>query len=143
MPNQTKGDAYINVKNINGGTVIGLNIEAVRRRIPKRSISFGSTLGIIRKAKCTADAGAGLTITADLFDYNTGELQTTGNEVGVIINCRISGGSNLNEATPRIEEDDVIFVSKNNSWNGTETEALWDCVTVFQGTEDCTCEAPA
>lgn len=48
--------------------------------------------------------------------------------------CKISNGSALNAATPRLASGDYIFV--------TCIAGTWYCTTVFQGTENCTCTTP-
>jgi hypothetical protein len=123
--NKTKGDAYINVKNILGGTVIGLNIEAVRRRIAQRgSVSSGQ---LTHKAFPVADAGTGTTIECYLDTDATGDVIT--------VNCSIAGGSDLNEAIPKLTDGLLIFVKKFGD--------DWYFTTVLTGYEECTCEAPA
>lgn len=137
-----RGDDFISVKRTGFGTTIGMNLAAVRRRVAKGGGAGidSTTPGIIRKAQVSEPAGLGTTIKADLYDYTTGVLATSGDEYDVDINCRISGGSDLNEAVPRLEDGDTIFVSLNSRWTGTATDSTWDCVTVFSGSEDCTCE---
>jgi len=77
--------------------------------------------GSIRKAYCTADAGAGSTIAAELDAVDSGD--------SITVYCPICGGSALNAAVPRLSDEDLIFV-----WNDDGT---WRTTFVFQATEDC------
>ncbi len=78
-----------------------------------------------RLAYCSAAAGGGSTIAATL-DHTTG--------TAISVTCNISGGTALNSATRRLEDNDLIIVTKiGGTWYATEG---------FDTTEDCVCEAP-
>jgi hypothetical protein len=96
----------------------------VFRRISNPALRGGGGSELFRAA-CTADAGFGVTIAATLFnaDGSTGSAVT--------VTCNISNGISLNEAVPRLEIGDQIFVTESNS--------IFYCVSNFQGSEECTC----
>lgn len=100
---------------------------------PARTHIGRTTPGIVSRAVCTADAGAGTTIAATLYASDG----TTGDAITVY--CSIANGSDLNEATPRLEIGLDIFVTKSTYDNAGTPEQRWYCDTVFQTTEDCTC----
>jgi len=131
-----RGDGLINVKRSGAGTTIGVSLGQLRPRLSgSGSGSSGDSAGgsSVRRAKCTADAGSGATIAATLYDGN-GEDSTA-----ITVYCSIANGSDLDEATPRLEEDLDIFVTKSTYDNAGTPESRWYCTTVFQTTEDCTC----
>jgi len=77
-----------------------------------------------RIAWCKDDAGAGATIDCYLDADNIG--------TEITVSCSIAGlGINLNEAVPRLEISDKIFVTK--------VGATWWCLTTFMKSEDCDC----
>ena len=65
--------------------------------------------GFMRLAQTTAAAGAATTITCNLIGYDGNEI-TSGLGSGITVNCRIVGGGNLNNATPRLTDDYVLAV---------------------------------
>ena len=76
-----------------------------------------------RIAYCSEAAGADATITATL-DHTTG--------AAITVTCLIAqGGTALNEAVPRLADNDMIMVSKIG--------ATWHCLTTFMPSEDCDC----
>lgn len=75
----------------------------------------------IRKAWCTAPAGAATNIDCEL-DYEDAGTSIT-------VYCTVAGGGNLNTAIPRLEGGDMILVTK--------IAGSWFCTTVFQASEDC------
>lgn len=79
----------------------------------------------VRLAYCSEAAPADNTITATL-DHTTG--------AAITVTCHICNGSALNEAVPRLADNDEIFVVKIG--------ATWYCTTTFDTSEDCVCEAP-
>ena len=81
----------------------------------------------IRMARTTESAPADTEINCNLID-NDGEI-TTGLGSGVEVSCRTTEGANLNEARPRLADDEYIFVGN--------TQGTWWSITVFQRTEDC------
>jgi len=81
----------------------------------------------VRMAFCKEDAGSGNTIQAYLDKDGTG--------TEITVHCHICNGSNLNEASPRLQDGDRIFVKK--FYDGTND--WWWCLTTFQATEDCVC----
>ena len=82
----------------------------------------GSGSGV-RLAYCKEDAPGDNTIDCYL------DTNETGTEVAVT--CHICKGSALNEATPRLADNDEIFV--------IEIGGTWYCITTFHATEDCDC----
>jgi hypothetical protein len=79
----------------------------------------------IHRATVAADAGGGSTIACTLPNYidSDGELES------LTVECDISGGSALNEASPRLS-----IGSKLAIWNDSGT---WRAIMMFQATEDC------
>ncbi len=75
----------------------------------------------VKRAFCKTAAPAGRKITAYL------NVDSTGPEITV--NCDIAGGSNLNEAAPRLLDGTPITVYQVGS--------NWYCTTLFQATEVC------
>jgi hypothetical protein len=115
-----RGDGMINFKRAGGGITANINMAAIRKKLPRG----GSGGGAVHKAFPVADAGAGATIECYLDTDATGEEIT--------VNCSIAGGTDLNEAIPKLTNGLTIFVRKF----GTD----WHCVNVFQAYEECTCE---
>lgn len=127
-----RGDGFINVKKSGAGTTIGLNLIEVMRRVSrvKGSSSFGSVV----RAACTEDAQSDNIIEATLYESDG----TTGAAIEVF--CNISNGTALDEAVPRLETADDIFITLSMvDVTGTPT-ARYYCVSNFQASEDCTCE---
>lgn len=78
----------------------------------------------IHVAFCSEDSGAGNTIDAFL------DIDTDGQ--AITVTCSIAaGGTDLNEATPRLAEGDEIYVK---NFSGT-----WKCIQTFMFTEVCVC----
>lgn len=98
-----------------------------------RPIITGGGGSEIRRAKLTADAGSGNTITANLYN-NAGEEQTTGDESGVTVYCLFnhSSSNSLSAAIPRLYNGQDITVTKLAYINGEEVEQRWYCTTIFQ-----------
>jgi len=88
----------------------------------------------VRRAVTKENAPSDNTIICNLYDSN-GEITTgvDGVDYNIPIECHISGGSALNEAVPRLVLGDILFVSNFVGIGG------WQCVSNFQGSEDCTC----
>ncbi len=82
--------------------------------------------GRIRRARAQEAAPADAYLSVKLCDQD-------GTEIGSAFDvyCEISGGTALNEAIPRIADDDYLFV--------TNISGTWYCTTVFQTSEDCAC----
>ena len=95
------------------------------------------TPGVVTRAVCDEDAGLDNTILATLF--NTQGIAVT----QVTVYCNISNGTALNEAVPRLEEFDNIFVTISNFDTGSAIEQRYFCVTNFQASEDCVCNEAA
>jgi hypothetical protein len=111
------------------------------RRISETALTSGadvtgSTNGISRRAKCTADAGGGSTIICDLFGYEDGVLATSGDEFNVTVHCNIADTSALNLALPRLQENLIITVAFHAL---TSTTGQWECTALFQKSKDCVC----
>ena len=127
-----RGDGFINVKKSGAGTTIGLNLNEVIRRIsrPKGTGAFGTVL----RATCTENAPSDNTITANLF------LPDGTEGTAITVHCNISNGTALDEAVPRLEDGDEIFVAQSVFDNASTPEFRFYCVSNFQASEDCTCE---
>jgi len=101
-------------------------------------VRFGaSCAGRIRRAVATANAGSGSTITCNLYNDDTGEAQSSGDEAGITVYCTICGGSNLNEAVPRLAAGSDLFVTYLPYYSGGSTSYRWYCTTVFNASMDC------
>ena len=84
----------------------------------------------IRRAITTAAAGAGATITANL--YNSGGVeQTTGDEAGVTVYFRVHPTANMNSALPLLSSGEEINVVKLPYLNGETLEQRWYCTCDF------------
>ena len=120
-----RGDGFINVKKSGAGTTIGLNLNEVRRRVSRVNQDSVGDPGTLIRATCTEDAPSDNTITANLFlpDGTEGDA--------IVVHCNISNGTALDDATPRLKEDDEIFVTESFfDDTGTPTER-WYCVSNF------------
>jgi len=85
----------------------------------------------VRMARTTTSAGGATSIVCNLID-NDGETEIlSGLGSGITVYCRITEGVNLNEALPRLANDDYIFVQN--------ISGKWWCTTIFQASEDCIC----
>lgn len=106
--------------------------------ILRKSPAIPAVVNQMRRAKLTADAGSGSTITANLYSVG-GVEQTTGDEAGVTVYCRLHGTENLNEAFPVLSEDEEIAVVKFAFVNPDETVTWrWYCQTEFGYFGPCT-----
>jgi hypothetical protein len=108
-------------------------------------IRFGAAPpSIVRRAKLTAPAGDGNTITANLYDAD-GIEQTSGDEAGVTVYCNINKqqpspfGTHLSSCIPRLYSGEEITVIKlpcriedENHLGTYITVYRWYCTTVFQ-----------
>ncbi len=86
--------------------------------------------GYVRLAGAQEDAQADALISVKLMNQD-------GAEVGAAfdVTCNIAqGGAALNEAIPRIAEDDILTV--------TNIGGRWYCTTLFMPSIDCTCTSP-
>ena len=101
------------------------------RRVSKRALT--SSVGDIKRAACSGNAGGTATIQATLYNPDG----TDGDEVTVY--CNISNGTALNTAVPRLEINDDIFVTQSTFNNAGTPEVRWYCVTNFNFTENCVC----
>lgn len=101
----------------------------------------------IRRAKLTASAGSGNTITANpyingiLYDGVSGDpCHWPYVTPEITVHCNIAGGgTNLNEAVPRLVEGDEILVVLLPYCNAGTIEDRWYCLTLFQNSIDCEC----
>jgi hypothetical protein len=129
-----RGDGFINVKKSGAGTTIGMNLNEVIRRVSRVGGSGGSSFGSVVRAACTENAQGDNIIEATLYESDG----TAGAAIEVY--CNISNGTALDEAVPRLETGDDIFITQSMvDVTGTPT-ARWYCVSNFQASEDCTCE---
>lgn len=96
---------------------------------PKTS---GSSL-TAKRAVTTAAAGAGTTITADLIKSD-GTQDTAGPGHNITVYCSIIGGGDLDEAIPRLELNDELYVVELPY---SSTEKRYYCVSLFQASQDC------
>lgn len=133
-----RGDGFISVKKLGAGTTINLNIIEVMRRVSRvGGVGGGGSFGSVVRAACTENAQSDNIIEATLYESDG----TAGAAIDVY--CNISNGSALNEAVPRLENGDDIFVTRSMvDVTGTPT-ARYFCVSNFQVSEECVCEAPA
>lgn len=95
------------------------NVHPHHRR---RSINSGSG-GDIRKAYVNGSVSTSA-IQACFLDTDT-----TGESVNVT--CTICGGSDLSEASPRLANGILIYVTYD------PVSQIWRCISPFQATEDC------
>ena len=134
--NNMRGDEFIKVKRSGAGTTINMDLAKVRQRVAKNggTGSGGSSVyGKTVRAECTQDAQGTAIITATLYESDG----TVGDAISVY--CNISNGTALNAAVPRLEDEDVIFVTKSIYDNAGTPTSRWYCVSNFQTSEDCTC----
>jgi hypothetical protein len=109
-----------------------------RRRLGKSKVGTSGTGGGSTRAICTADAGSGNTIAATLFNSDG----TTGEAVTVYCNLP-SVITDLSEASPLLEEDySIIYVNQINIDNAGTPVSQWECVQLFDVTEECECTTP-
>lgn len=134
-----RGDEFIQVKKSGAGTTIGLNLNKARERLSRKQQE--STSGKSRRAQCAADAGASSTILASLYSASTGILATSGDEFEVTVHCSVTGGADLNDALPRLEDGLDIPVYSSTFDNAGTPEPRWYFDGVFQESENCTCGA--
>jgi hypothetical protein len=133
--NNMRGDGFINIQRSGAGTTIGLNLTEVKKRLARKPLNVGD-FGTVARAICTQDAPGDNTITADLVLTDG----TSGDDVTVT--CNISNGSALNEAIPRLETDDTIYITQAVFDNVGTPVFRWECLSNFMASEDCVCEAP-
>jgi hypothetical protein len=108
----------------------------VFRRISSNPIGGTGSSGT-KRAVCTADAGLGNTITATLFKFDG----TTGE--GVTIYCNLpSIITDLNEASPLLEIGSILYAKRINIDNAGTPEPQWECIQLFDVTEECECTTP-
>ncbi len=89
--------------------------------------------GMGRMARTTEAATANDHITCNLIRNDDTE-QTSGLGSSVEVYCKITGGTALNAALPRLANDDYLPVM---NLNGT-----WWSTQLFQTSEDCVCTSP-
>jgi hypothetical protein len=102
------------------------------RRQPK---GLQSAATYIRRAKVTAAAGEGNTITANLYD-SAGIEQTEGEEAGITVYCNIIGETDLNLASPALIEGSEIEVRRITFDNEGTPETRWQCTALFMARVD-------
>jgi len=92
-----------------------------------------SSTSIVRRAVTKENAPSDNTIICNLYNSDGVEITTgtDGVDYNIPVTCNISGGSALNEAVPRLESGDSLFVAK--------VAGVSYCVSNFQASEDCTC----
>lgn len=84
----------------------------------------------VRLARLDGSPGAGLTINCNLFDAENAEI-TSGLGSGITVNFKISRGSAMNAAFPRLVDNEDIFVEN--------IHGKWWCTQTYGTTEDCVC----
>lgn len=87
----------------------------------------------VRMAKVKEDAPASQQVICNLI-ANDGETERVSPELGsgITVYCKFCPAAvNLNEASPRLQSGDYIFVQN--------ISGKWWCAAVFRGTEDCIC----
>lgn len=134
--NRTKGSlglGGLNNTNTAGGVVQTVSINQIRPQISKTYRQTG--IGVNRRARTTAAAGAATTIVCNLYDQN-GVEQLTGDESGITVYCFVSDGSaNLNAAVPRLRDNEDVIVTLLPF---SPSENRWYMVFAgFQPSEDC------
>jgi len=113
------GDGFITIKSTAHGKTVGLNLERLRSRIPK----IGGGGGSLRIAYCSEDAQDDNVIEAELGEIGGDAIEVT---------CTIAqAGTALDEASPRLIDEDPIIVSY--------VDGEWRCMTTFMPTDDCVC----
>lgn len=101
----------------------------------------GGGTGIYR-ARCVEDAGSSNIIHVNLYDKKTGIEITTGTngvDYNIPVYCNINGGTALNVAVPRLEEDDEIDVHQEIYDNSGTPTKRWKADGIFAGSVDCIC----
>lgn len=113
VPHLAAGDLIL------AGLYLGSGGIANWAGVPFRQSAHGAG---VRLAYCSEAAPADNTIGATL-DTTSG--------TAITVTCHICNGSALDEAVPRLADNDEIFVVKIG--------ATWYCTTIFQASEDCDC----
>ena len=111
------GDQFIHITKQGDSYKIGLDIARLLSYLPQ----YRATGATVRKAYAKAAASTGTTTVCYLDTDGTGEEIT--------VNVEISGGSNLNAASPLLADGDMIAV-----WNDGGT---WRAVQTFDNTGEC------
>lgn len=94
-------------------------------------VSGGGTKQV-RRVISTEAATNNNHITCNLYNSN-GVEQTSGDESGIEVYCSICGGSALDEAIPRLQDNKDLFVVKLPYDNAGTPEDRWYCIsTIFQ-----------
>ncbi len=104
-----------------------------------RGLSGLSSIAGVKRAITSEDAPASDTITANLYT-SKGIEADSGTGFAVNVHCFISGGTDLNSAIPRLEEDDDLIVAKLPFDSAGTLIKRWYCLSVFQASEDCDLE---
>lgn len=116
-----------------GGIVNEVSMTQLKPRIPKHGNPIGTGIGIVRRARTTEAATNNSQITCNIYNQN-GVEQTSGDEAGVEVHCSIMNETALNEAAPRLEDNDDLFVV---SLPNSSSTVRWYCVSLFQKARDC------
>ena len=113
------GDGFVQTRNTSRGGAIGLLLNQVIPRIPRSGGGGGS----LRIAYCSEDAQDDNVIEAELDEIGGDAIEVT---------CTIAqAGTALDEASPRLIDEDPIIVSC--------VDGEWRCMTTFMPTDDCVC----
>lgn len=136
------GDTFIKINNNSAGVNFGLDFNTLKARLGVIGGGGGSG-SEIRRAKLTASAGEGNTITANLYD-SSGVEQTTGDEAGITVYCNINAqtgesGIHLFSCIPRLYEGQDVLVAlvpvkipDPNHYGDYLLDMRWYCTAIFQ-----------
>ena len=113
------GDGTIQVSRAGRATSISANINQIAQRIAKVKTQTAESTEI-HKAYCSTGSPAAVTMTCFI------DTDTTGS--AIVTNFEVAGGEDLDGATPRLYDGDLVFVVLK----GTD----WHCVTTFQSSQD-------
>ncbi len=84
-----------------------------------------------RLAITAEPAPADTKIICNLYNRNGGEITGADLGAGIEVHCSVSGGADLDDAVPRLADNQLLFVFNSNG--------VWYCTTIFQVSEDCLC----
>lgn len=114
-------------------------VRKIKDELGKSPVRIGQSAAggvTVYRAITTEAAPAAANITCNLYD-DTGTEITSGTGSAIEVYCSIIGGTALNAAVPRLEDNDDLFVVSLPYNNGTATENRWYCTSLFQASQDC------
>jgi len=121
-----------------------LAVDKIRRVMDERIKTFAHANeyhgpGITWRARTTEVAPAATNITCNLIINDGAEAGSGEFGYEIEVYCDICGGGNLNEAAPRLADNDYLAVYQ--SWH-TDGSLRWYAETTFDTDEECVCTAP-